>query len=145
MNLAALTRLLGEAEDEGEITALPYAATLGLRYRRADAGFIIAMPYKADLNGAPGRLHGGTVAGLLEIASLAQLIHALGSATAAPAIKPITVTIDYLRAAQYEETLAAAIVTRMGRRIANVRAEAWQKERSAPVATAHMNVMLDRR
>jgi hypothetical protein len=33
----------------------------------------------------------------------------------------------------------------MGRRIANVRAEAWQKERSAPVATAHMNVMLDRR
>jgi hypothetical protein len=32
----------------------------------------------------------------------------------------------------------------MGRRIANVRAEAWQADRSAPVAAAHMNVMLVR-
>jgi acyl-coenzyme A thioesterase PaaI-like protein len=59
-------------------------------------------------------------------------------------VKPINVTVDYLRAAACEDTFAAAVVTRMGRRIANVRAEAWQRDRAAPVAAAHMNVMLVR-
>ena len=144
MSFDKLAELLRAAPDEGAFTALPYAVTLGLRYRREPQGITIVMPFAKSLIGAPSRLHGGTVAGLLEIASIAQLIEALGDAASPPHIKPITVTVDYLRAAAAAETYAAATVTRLGRRIANVRAEAWQGERSEPVAAAHMNVMLVR-
>lgn len=144
MSFEALAYLLRGAPDEGVITALPYARTLGLSYRRREGGVIICMPFAKPLVGAPGRLHGGTIAGLLEIASIAQLIHALRDDAAPPRIKPISVTVDYLRAAACEETFAGASITRHGRRIANVRAEAWQGDRAAPIAAAHMNVMLER-
>lgn len=144
MNFDTLVRELLGAPDEGPLSSLPYARTLGLSYRRDADGITIIMPFSKDLIGAPSRLHGGTVAGLLEIASIAQLVHVLGREETAPGVKPINVTVDYLRAAACETTYAAAIVTRMGRRIANVRAEAWQGDRAAPVAAAHMNVMLVR-
>ncbi|MBW7945959.1 MAG: PaaI family thioesterase [Sphingomonadaceae bacterium] len=126
------------------MSSLPYARTLGLSYRREAEGIVIVMPFSKQLVGAPSRLHGGTVAGLLEIASIAQLVHVLGREETAPGVKPINVTVDYLRAAACETTYAGAVVTRLGRRIANVRAEAWQTDRGAPVAAAHMNVMLVR-
>jgi len=144
MSFDALATLLRGAPDEGVFDALPYAVTLGLRYRRNAGVITIVMPFDKRLIGAPSRLHGGTVAGLLEITSIAQLIEALGDDAPPPRIKPITVTVDYLRAAACAETYAAATVTRLGRRIANVRAEAWQSDRSEPVAAAHMNVMLER-
>lgn len=144
MSFDALAGLLRGAPDEGALTALPYAETLGLRYRRGADGITIVMPFAKGLIGAPGRLHGGTVAGLLEIASIAQLVHVLWDGASPPHVKPITVTVDYLRAAACEMTFAAANVTRLGRRIANVRAECWQGDRDSPVAAAHMNVMIER-
>jgi uncharacterized protein (TIGR00369 family) len=144
VSFAALAALLRAAPAEGAFDVIPYAKMLGLRYRSDADGIVVTMPFAKPLVGAPQRLHGGTVAGLLEIASIAQVIHALASDEAAPVVKPINVTVDYLRAAACEDTFAAAIVTRMGRRIANVRAEAWQGDRAAPVAAAHMNVMLVR-
>lgn len=144
MNFDTLVHELLGAPDEGALSALPYARTLGLSYRRGAEGITIVMPFAKSLVGSPSRLHGGTVAGLLEIASIAQLVHVLGRDEAAPGVKPINVTVDYLRAAACETTYAGAVVTRMGRRIANVRAEAWQTDRDAPVAAAHMNVMLVR-
>lgn len=145
MNFDTLVRELLGAPDEGTLSALPYARTLGLSYRRGAEGITIIMPFAKSLVGSPSRLHGGTVAGLLEIASIAQLVHVLGREETAPGVKPINVTVDYLRAAACETTYAGAVVTRMGRRIANVRAEAWQADRDAPVAAAHMNVMLVRK
>jgi acyl-coenzyme A thioesterase PaaI-like protein len=35
-----------------------------------------------------------------------------------------------------------AIVTRQGRRVANVRAEIWQEEKSRPIAAAHGHFLL---
>jgi two-component system response regulator HydG len=46
-------------------------------------------------------------------------------------------TIDYLRSGAPADTHARSIVTRHGRRVANVRVEAWQTDRTTPVATAH--------
>ena len=51
--------------------------------------------------------------------------------------KTITLTVDYLRSGAPVDTHARSIVTRHGRRVANVRVEAWQADRAAPVATAH--------
>jgi acyl-coenzyme A thioesterase PaaI-like protein len=49
-----------------------------------------------------------------------------------------------MRGGRLIETHAAARVTRIGRRVANVEAEAWQEDRGKPIATAKLNLMLDR-
>jgi acyl-coenzyme A thioesterase PaaI-like protein len=60
-------------------------------------------------------------------------------------MKPITVTVDYMRGGSDRETYAAATVERLGARIANVEAFAWQEAREKPIAAARINFLLDRR
>jgi acyl-coenzyme A thioesterase PaaI-like protein len=79
-------------------------------------------------------LHGGTLGALLESAAIFEL---LWRAETAVLPKTITLTIDYLRSAAPVDTHARGLVTRQGRRITNVRMEAWQADRSVPVASAH--------
>jgi acyl-coenzyme A thioesterase PaaI-like protein len=42
------------------------------------------------------------------------------------------------------DTYAAARVTRLGKRVANVEAHAWQLDRTKPIAAAQMNILLRR-
>jgi len=44
-----------------------------------------------------------------------------------------------------QDTFAAATITRLGNRVANVEAHAWQSDRSKPIAATHMNLLLRRR
>src|SRR5262249_61430048 len=83
--------------------------------------------------GLPG-LHGGTLGALLESAAVFELLCRSETMTLP---KTITLTIDYLRSGAPVDTYARGVVTRQGRRVTNVRMEAWQADRSAPVATAH--------
>ncbi len=115
----------------------PYATRLGLRVE----GSTLVMPFSPTLIGAPGRLHGGTIAGLLELASLSAVLRAVEAGVQA---KPINVTVDYLREGRPEDTRAEATILRLGRRIANVRAEAWQGARDRPIAAARLNILLVR-
>ncbi|MFQ3664973.1 MAG: PaaI family thioesterase [Sphingomonadaceae bacterium] len=115
----------------------PYAETLGLV---AGAGDTLVMPFAPDLIGAPERLHGGTIAGLLEIVSLRAVLAAAPPGTRP---KPINVTVDYLRAGLMQDTHARATIVRLGRRVANVRAECWQEGPDRPIAAARMNILLD--
>ncbi|WP_448586420.1 PaaI family thioesterase [Thermaurantiacus sp.] len=115
----------------------PYATRLGLRIE----GSALVMPFSPTLIGAPGRLHGGTIAGLLELASLSAVLRAVEAGVQA---KPINVTVDYLREGRPEDTRAEATILRLGRRIANVRAEAWQGARDRPIAAARLNILLVR-
>ena len=100
------------------------------------------MPFHDDVVGRPGYLHGGAIAGLLEFAAFTTLGRELGDEGVV--MKPITVTVDYMRGGTARETFAAAIIERLGARIANVEAFAWQKERSRPIASARLNFLLDR-
>ena len=59
-------------------------------------------------------------------------------------MKPITVTVDYMRPAGHHDTHASAEVQRLGTNIANVEAFAWQGQRDEPVASARLNFLLDR-
>ncbi|KQU61688.1 phenylacetic acid degradation protein [Sphingomonas sp. Leaf339] len=122
----------------------PYADLLGLTLERDESGApVLAMPFDDGVLGRPGFLHGGAIAGLLEVAAIAALRHALvaeGDAT----IKPINVTIDYMRGGRDKMTRAAGVVTRLGTRIANVEATAWQDDRDRPIAAARMNYLLTR-
>ncbi|MGQ5701616.1 PaaI family thioesterase [Sandaracinobacteroides sp. A072] len=116
----------------------PYARMLGLDY----ADGVLSMPFAVHLIGSPGRLHGGSVAGLMEIAANLAVRQALGEDPAQ--MKPVNVTVDYLREGQMVTTHAAAEIMRMGRRVANVRVEAWQDERSRLIATARTNILIVR-
>jgi uncharacterized protein (TIGR00369 family) len=120
----------------------PYAELLKLRLEQHESGPVWVMPFHDDVVGRPGFLHGGAIAGLLEIASFSALGRALGEREAE--MKPITVTVDYMRAGNPVDTFAAAVVERLGSRIANVEAYAWQAERSAPIASARLNFLLRR-
>jgi uncharacterized protein (TIGR00369 family) len=120
----------------------PYARLLGLATRRSDAGELLwVMPFADQVVGRPGFLHGGAIAGLLEFAALGALYDRLGDEAGMTA-KPINVSVDFLRAGGEGETYAAGKVTRLGKRIANVEARAWQQDRDKPIAAARMNLLL---
>lgn len=121
----------------------PYAQLLGLSTTRDDDGTLIwVMPFREEVVGRPGFLHGGAIAGLLEFAALGTLYDAVGEEDVTA--KPINVTVDFMRGGVEHDTYAAATITRLGKRVANVEAFAWQQDRSKPIATAHMNLLLKR-
>ena len=49
-----------------------------------------------------------------------------------------------LRGGVDADTFASAAITRLGNRVANIEAHAWQSDRSKPIASAQMNVLLRR-
>jgi len=123
----------------------PYAARLGVIVERDEesGGPLVRMPPGPHLLGRPDFLHGGAIAGLLEISAIVALFHALGREER-PRVKPINVTIDFMRGGRIRDTFAAGTVTRIGTRVANVEAHAWQVDRARPIAAARMNLLLAR-
>ena len=121
----------------------PYADLLGLSTVRQDGETLWLMPFREQVVGRPGFLHGGAIAGLLEFAALGALYEALGASEGAT-VKPINVTVDFMRGATDKDTYACGEVTRLGRRVANVLARAWQDDRTRPIASAQMNVLIRR-
>lgn len=120
----------------------PFAKLLQLRVDECDGAPLFVMPFHDDVVGRPGYLHGGAIAGLLEFAAFTGLSRAIGDSQVV--MKPITVTIDYMRGGKARDTYAAAVVERLGGRIANVEAVAWQKDRASPIAAARVNFLLER-
>jgi uncharacterized protein (TIGR00369 family) len=120
----------------------PYAELLKLRAEEHDGALRFVMPFHDDVVGRPGFLHGGAIAGLLEFAAFTALTRALGEEAVTK--KPITVTIDYMRGGTPHDTFAEAIVERLGKRVANVEAFAWQGEPGKPIASARINFLLER-
>jgi uncharacterized protein (TIGR00369 family) len=125
-------------------TLPPYAELLGLSTRRDGAELLWIMPFREEVVGRPGFLHGGAIAGLLEFAALGTLYDALSEEDGVTA-KPINVSVDFMRGGTGTETYASATITRLGRRVANVEAHAWQDDRSKPIAAARMNLLLKRK
>ena len=115
------------------LDAIPYIRFLGMRAELAGDEMTAILPFAERLvgNASVPALHGGVVGAFMEMTALAQL------AIAEPSMrqpKAIDVTIEYLRPAKRFTTFARADVRKSGRRVANVHVEAWQEERSAPVA-----------
>jgi uncharacterized protein (TIGR00369 family) len=123
-------------------TLPPYAQLLQLRTEEQDGALRFVMPFHDDVVGRPGFLHGGAIAGLLEFAAFTALRRALGDE--AVEMKPVTVTVDYMRGGIPRDTYAEAVIERLGKRLANVEAFAWQGERAKPIAAARINFLLER-
>lgn len=122
------------------IARVPYAQYLGLRAELKGDELTLIMPFDAKLVGNPmlPALHGGVVGALMEMTALTQLAIASKSQTFP---KTIDIGVDYLRSGRPVDTFARARVVKIGRRIANVQAEAWQGERTQPIATLHGHFM----
>jgi uncharacterized protein (TIGR00369 family) len=124
------------------IEVIPYLHYLGLSVELIEGDPITRMPADPRLTGNPviSALHGGTVGALLESAAILKLLWE-GSAGAVP--KTINITLDYLRSARAtEDTFARAVITKHGRRVANVQVRAWQRDESKPIAAAHAHFLL---
>jgi len=124
------------------LDALPYAAFMGFVLEREAHELRLRMPYRRELIGAPvpPRLHGGAVGAAMEMAGIIAVTAVLEGPHNIP--KPIGLTIDYLRPGGPSDTFATAEVQRLGRRVANVRASAWQDDRARPIAAAHMHFLI---
>jgi uncharacterized protein (TIGR00369 family) len=140
--LAELLREVHQTRDYRRLTeAIPYARFLGLHVETLAGESVCRMEYSPRLMGhlALGVLHGGTLGGLLESTAIFELLRQ-GATEHVP--KVISLTVDYLRGSRLQDTYAHALIVRQGRRVANVRVEAWQEERTRPIASAHVLLLL---
>jgi uncharacterized protein (TIGR00369 family) len=114
----------------------PYVQRLGVKFDDHGDELTGILPYTDTLVGNPliPALHGGAIGAFMEMTAAAGLL-AANELAALP--KPIDVAVDYLRPGRPQDVFARAVITRQGSRVANVRVEAWQAKRSAPIATLH--------
>jgi len=120
----------------------PYADLLGLSVDPENDGVLI-MPFRDGVLGRPGFLHGGAISGLMEMAAIVAVRQALAE-EGGGRIKPINVTVDFMRGGRDKPTRAQGVVTRLGTRVANVEAIAWQDDRDKPIAAARLNYLIAR-
>lgn len=122
----------------------PYADLLGVSVETGEDGTpVLLMPFATDVLGRPGFLHGGAISGLMEVAAIVAL-HAALDEEGGGEIKPINVTVDFMRGGRDKPTRARGLVTRLGTRVANVEATAWQDDPARPIAAARMNYLIVR-
>ncbi len=122
----------------------PYAELLGLSIEEnGGSAPVLVMPFAPAVLGRPGFLHGGAISGLMEVAAIAALRRAL-ALEGGGRIKPINVTVDFMRGGRDKPTRSQGFITRLGTRVANVDAIAWQDDHARPIARARMNYLIAR-
>ena len=121
----------------------PYALALGIEAAQDEAGEpLLRVDYSSRVAGRPGFLHGGAVSGLMEMAAFAALQAELERRGEKMRLKPVNIQVEFMRGGTEQVTYAQGTVTRAGRRVALVNAEAWQDDRSKPIALAQIKVLL---
>lgn len=116
------------------LDTLPYARFLGLLTQRDGDLLTVTMPFADKLIGNPvlPALHGGSTAAMLELTAVAQ-VAVLYPRLELP--RPINVTVTYLRSGRPQDVYARARISKAGRRVAHVQAEAWQDDQEQPIAS----------
>ena len=144
--MSDIEHLVHLAHQTGDYDALieqiPYARLIGIRVLRLGEEMIFHLPLNRDNIGNPilPALHGGVLAGFMELGAMLQLMVSMNSPTFP---KIIDFSVDYLRAGLSRDTYATCQVWRQGRRVGNVAITAWQTRSEEPVATARAHFKLD--
>ncbi len=143
-NISA-AELIRNAKQAGDLSrfvdAIPYAKFLGISVAADGDQLLATLAYNDRNIGNPmlPALHGGVVGAFLETTAILQLLWQQESILVP---KTITITVDYLRSARAVDTRARATVTKLGSRVANVHAAAWQDDPDKPVAAINANFMV---
>lgn len=121
---------------------IPYARLIGIECSRPDDELIFRLPANKDNIGNPllPAIHGGVIAGFMELAAAMHLLISTGSGSVP---KIIDISVDYLRAGHFRDTYAKCQVWRQGRRVANVAITAWQSTAAEPIATARAHFKIE--
>lgn len=119
-----------------------YIEHLGLNYELRDDKIIAILPFHNDLIGNPmiPAIHGGVIAACMELVAIAQLLH---GANLKNLPKTVNSSIDYLRYGKPQILYAKANIIKLGRRVANLEAIAWQEDENKPIAKLHGNFLLN--
>ncbi|MEO1191138.1 MAG: PaaI family thioesterase [Pseudomonadota bacterium] len=142
-----LTARLSAAREADDVSAflacIPYAGFLGLTAELMEGRLTVTLPFTPSLVGNTyiPALHGGALAGLMEVTAAIELLWQHQS-IGIP--KVITNTVDYRRPARERDSFAQATVTRLGRQLATVTVKAWQDYSDRPVANAQAHFKLGR-
>ena len=136
-----LEEALTQRDLDRVLAAIPYARFLGLRAQRDGDDLILLMPGHERVIGNPvlPALHGGAVGALLESTAIFKL---LWDTHPDRVPKTINITVDYLRSGRVQDTWARAVITKEGRRVANVQVRAFQADENKPIAVAHAHFLL---
>ncbi|MDP6343284.1 MAG: PaaI family thioesterase [Alphaproteobacteria bacterium] len=139
--LDGIQQARGSGDLRASIETVPYFKWLGLEVELREDELVTILPFQDMLVGNPllPALHGGVTGAFLESAAMISLIGAMETVKLP---KIINITIEYLRSARPLDSFATAVVTKQGRRVANVRATAWQDDRDAPIAIANAHFLI---
>ncbi|MEQ6292519.1 PaaI family thioesterase [Vogesella sp. GCM10023246] len=124
------------------IAAVPYAQLMGVEFGEAEDGELqFRLPfYERNVgNVTLPALHGGLIGGFLENAAL---LHLMWNSESLEAPKIVDFSLDYLRSGRAQTLFARCEITKQGKRVAHVLIEAWQDDRSKPVAVARAHFLL---
>jgi acyl-coenzyme A thioesterase PaaI-like protein len=137
---------LRQAHELGDYSVLlqliPYATLIGVECSRVGDELLFRLPANRDNIGNPllPAIHGGVIAGFMELSAALHLLITTGS----PGVpKIIDFSLDYLRAGHFRDTWARCQVCRQGRRVANVAITAWQSTEAEPIATARAHFKVE--
>lgn len=121
---------------------IPYARLIGIECRREGDALLFRLPASPDNVGNPllPALHGGVIAGFMELAAALHLLIFTDTGRV-PLI--IDFSIDYLRAGLLRDTHARCQLWRQGKRVANVAITAWQGDEAQPIATARAHFKIE--
>ncbi|WP_454598868.1 PaaI family thioesterase [Qipengyuania sp. SM2507] len=121
----------------------PYARSLGIALDRWDGDTpVLRVEFSDAVQGRPGALHGGAISGLLETAGYGALRTELARGEREAQMKPINITVQFLRSGKTRPSFARARIVKLGRRTANISVEAWQDDEARPIASAVMNILM---
>ena len=127
---------MSHSEPPAAPVTTPMAQALGMIAVSMSPEIVVKIPYRDDLVGDPdtGVIAGGVVTTLLDHTSARAAAAALTEDTS---IATLDLRIDYMRPARPRMGVTAeAHCYKLTRTVGFVRAEAWDEDRSDPVATA---------
>lgn len=138
----AFLQLRDEKRYDEIINAVPYARLMGVEFGEDEQGdLLFSLPFHQRNvgNTTLPALHGGLIGGFLENAAL---LHLMWNRESREAPKIVDFSLDYLRSGRAQTLYASCEITKQGKRVAHVLIEAWQEDRSKPVAVARAHFLL---
>lgn len=139
--VAAIEQFRATGDGEPLCAAIPYMGFLGVHFRANALGVVGTLPFRDENVGNPAlpALHGGSIGALLEATAIAQVFW---EAETLVIPKIVSLTVQYLRSGRPVDTYARCTITKEGRRVVMVRAEAWQDRRDQPIAAATAQLLV---
>jgi acyl-coenzyme A thioesterase PaaI-like protein len=144
-NFGDPTRPDAQLEQSGQLeqasALMPHTSFVGLQISiRSGEMLSVLRRREANIsNTQRPAIHGKVVGATLEHAGIIEWLYRLKLA-AMPRV--INVSIDYLRAVKVEDLWLRGYIVCQGRRIANVRCEAWQENREQLAAASYTQLKL---